>query len=244
MTSDFYVGYDPAAPPSLRRFLRTRVALGLAIVAGVAVAAAALQPPFADSTFEYGVEREVDGVLFERPYPMLAVQEPRGWRIHLLAGEGKYGAASITRGLDGRSVRTVGTLARHGNRVLVDLHGAPTPLAGSLPVPPADTVLGQAALDGELVDGKCWLGVMNPGDGPTHRACAERCLSGGAPPVLAVRGTDGRLLAFLLMRPDGEPLGRDHLGHAGMAIRMTGTIVRRGDLLMLATEPSTWEHLP
>ncbi len=244
MTTDFYVGYEPEAPPALRRFLRIKIPLLLVALAGIAVAAAALQPPFAPSRFEFGVERKVDGVVYERPYPMLAVPEAGGWHFHVLAGEGKHGAAGLTRGLEGRRVRAAGALARRGSRTLVELHGAPTLLERALPLPPADTVLGKATFEGELVDGKCWLGVMNPGEGPTHRACAERCLSGGAPPLLAVRGTDGRLLAFLLMQPDGGPLGREMLGHAGEALRVTGLVVRRGDLLMLATEPSTWERVP
>ena len=37
-------------------------------------------------------------------------------------------------------------------------------------------VLGPVELTGEIADSKCWLGVMNPGEGTVHRDCARRCL--------------------------------------------------------------------
>jgi hypothetical protein len=50
--------------------------------------------------------------------------------------------------------------------------------------------LGTQTLIGEIVDSKCYLGVMNPGALIPHRACAIRCISGGIPPVLLVRQSD------------------------------------------------------
>ena len=47
--------------------------------------------------------------------------------------------------------------------------------------------LGKQTFVGEIVDSKCFLGVMNPGRLTPHRACAIRCISGGVPPVLLVR---------------------------------------------------------
>ena len=50
-------------------------------------------------------------------------------------------------------------------------------LAGLLPRP-----LGSLQIEGEIVDIKCWLGRMKPGDGRTHRACGQFCIQGGIPP--------------------------------------------------------------
>ncbi len=63
--------------------------------------------------------------------------------------------------------------------------------------------LGAVTLTGEIVDTKCHLGVMNPGEGKVHRDCAVRCISGGAPPVSgADQEGDTRLL--LLTGADGR----------------------------------------
>jgi hypothetical protein len=45
-------------------------------------------------------------------------------------------------------------------------------------------------LTGELVDSKCFLGVMRPAVGKVHRGCAIRCLAGGVPPGLLLRNSD------------------------------------------------------
>lgn len=51
--------------------------------------------------------------------------------------------------------------------------------------------LGETTLKGEIVDSKCYLGVMNPGNLKAHRACAINCIQGGVPPVLLVRDGGG-----------------------------------------------------
>ena len=52
--------------------------------------------------------------------------------------------------------------------------------------------LGETTPKGEIVDSKCYLGVMNPGNLKAHRACAINCIQGGVPPVLLVRDGGGR----------------------------------------------------
>ena len=44
---------------------------------------------------------------------------------------------------------------------------------------PSYQPLGAVTLTGEIVDSKCFLGVMNPGNLKPHKACAIRCISGG-----------------------------------------------------------------
>ena len=63
--------------------------------------------------------------------------------------------------------------------------------------------IGEVTLVGEVVDPKCWLGDMKPGDGKAHAACARLCMEGGIPPMLRVR-TDSSL------SPVEETLDTDH----------------------------------
>ena len=45
---------------------------------------------------------------------------------------------------------------------------------------------------------KCYLGVINPGNGKVHRDCAVRCLSGGVTPVFATNDFNGRPTILVL----------------------------------------------
>ena len=97
--------------------------------------------------------------------------------------------------------------------------------------------LGEFVLAGEIVDSKCHLGVMKPGEGKTHRACAARCISGGAPPMLWVRDGSGRERRFLLAGRDGRQIGAEILGVVAEPVEVTGEVLSRDDLWILRTEP-------
>ena len=100
--------------------------------------------------------------------------------------------------------------------------------------------LGTVTLTGEIVDSKCYLGVMNPGQGKVHRDCAARCLSGGIPPILVT--TDGRE-QFLLVGPDGRALGRDALREfIAEPIRIQGELLESGSTQLLKVDPGTFRH--
>jgi hypothetical protein len=45
-------------------------------------------------------------------------------------------------------------------------------------------------------DSKCHSGVIDPGEGRTHRACAIRWFGGGIPPVLRARDDDDLLILY------------------------------------------------
>jgi len=198
----FYVGYAPKAPPAVARFLRIRVGIVLGVGLALALAAALWHPAPAPASFEYGVVREFTGVLRLHPYPLLTVSTEGAPVGHLLVGETKHGADSLVQGLDGHRVQLAGRLVYRGEYRMIEVHGRPTdlgvdpPLAGTEPTQSRDQM-------GEVVDSKCHLGAMNPGDGPTHRLCAIRCLRGGVPPLLAWSGADGRDQVALLTNQDG-----------------------------------------
>ena len=94
---------------------------------------------------------------------------------------------------------------------------------------------------GEIVDSKCFLGVMVPGSGKTHKDCASLCLRGGIPPALYVRDQSGQSSVLLLTGTSGEPIGARALQVVGEAIDMTGTLQRQGGWLVLRTDPATWQ---
>jgi hypothetical protein len=95
------------------------------------------------------------------------------------------------------------------------------------------------SLLGEIVDSKCFLGVMKPGEGKPHRSCATRCLSGGVPPQLLVESSDGSRRLLLLAATDGSALApASFLGLVGEPVMASGTVERRAGLLVLRLDAS------
>lgn len=244
----FYVGYVARSARAIAQFIRPRLTLLLVVLAIVAVMAAAAGGPLGPATFEYGTIRTLEGRIVEAPYPLLAVRRPGvanpAWSYYLLVGRGKHGAGADVAGLDGRTVRLEGTLAHRDGSTLIEVAARPGTVRGS--DTPVDTLvpLGSMTLIGEIVDGKCHLGVMVPGEGPTHRACAVRCISGGAPALFVAHDAAGESFRLLLMDNQQRPVGRRVLDKVAVPMRITGEAFRRGDLLYLAADPSTYERLP
>ena len=103
--------------------------------------------------------------------------------------------------------------------------------------------LGRQTLRGEIVDSKCFLGVMNPGQLLPHRACAIRCISGGIPPMLLVRPTNGAAIYLLLVSADGKPVNQQVLDLVAEPVQITGEVERQGELLVLRADPATYRRL-
>jgi hypothetical protein len=168
----------------------------------------------------------------------------------------KFGLDSETAaGLDGKAVSLKGTLIYRANQTMIEvaensLRALDRPLTPALS--PSDgergtnvtsVNLGRQTLTGEIVDSKCYLGVMNPGALTPHRACAIRCISGGIPPVLLVRQTNGPALYFLLVSRDGRPVNKQVLNLVAEPVEITGDVERQGELLILRADPTTYRRL-
>jgi len=241
--TDFYVGYHPNAPPSVTRFTRAAVVTMLLLSGAVITAFALAQRTFASAAFDYGHDTVLEGTIRSHPYPMLEVERPgegqESLRRYLLAAPGKHGAHALIDGLAGRRARLTGPVARRGNLTLLEI-GIATPLADSASgvrsVSPRD--LGTFALEGEIADSKCYLGVMNPGQGKAHRGCAARCLSGGLTPLFVVRGVDGAPLELILVNQRNEPVDLASKW-AGRPVRLQGRVLVDGDLRILQVDPAS-----
>ena len=103
--------------------------------------------------------------------------------------------------------------------------------------------LGTWTLSGEIVDGKCFLGVMNPGRLDVHRACAIRCISGGIPPLLYARDASGREAQIVLVSSTGAPVNGDVLDVVALPVSVTGRLERRDDLFYLYADPKEYRRL-
>jgi hypothetical protein len=265
-SDEFYIGYAPPMPPHIARIVKRAV---VTIAAGVPLTASLIaigHVRLDGGTFDFGRPRTIAGIITARPYPAIRLEPPsssdeNGDRWALLVAPGKHGAGTLTAAFDGQRVTLDATRIQRGQTVMFEV--APGSIAAG---PDSDSrkssaaVVPEAAADGtpvmlrgEIVDSKCFLGVMVPGEGKTHKDCASLCLRGGIPPAFVVRDREGRTALMLLVSESGGSLA----GHeaavrlAGEPVDVTGVIeeeimptaTRQRGWRMLRTNPSTWRPL-
>src|SRR5438034_1184348 len=250
---EFYIGWEAKAAPGIGKTLR-KVVIALLLLALLAPVVLALsQRMIGASVFEWGNHKRFSGILQTTPYPHLLVPRPGSadglprYSTYYLVAPWKFGLdhEAITL-LDGKSVMLKGTLIYRGNQTMIEtkpewIQAAEKTSATN--TPPQSISLGKQTLIGEIVDSKCFLGVMNPGQLTPHRACAIRCISGGIPPVLLVRQKNGPALYFLLVSRDGKPVNQQVLNLVAEPVEISGEVERQGDLLILRADPTTYRRV-
>lgn len=224
----FHVGYL-AMPARHRRFLRVFVPAVMWVqVIVAAVLVFGMRDP-GGGEWDTSSVRTWTGTIVADPYPRLVVGGGAGESL-LLVEMGKVGLRSEVEGLIGARVEASGFLLERGGRRMIELE----PGAGAL-VRVGEgagglgnwTDLGEVTLAGEIVDFKCYLGAMKPGDGSAHRACATLCVSGGIPPVLVVDRGEGRRDHVLLARADGSRANEQVLEWIARRVEVTGRLRAR-----------------
>ncbi len=216
------------------------------LVAILGAVLAAVQRPFAPAVFEYGTLRTIEGTIERDPIPTLVV--PRPGRIgetpavsrYLLTVFGKQGADAVVVPHVGRVVQVDGTLIHRDGRTMVEIAPGGIRIAGGVR-PAARSVrrtVGEVTLVGEIVDSKCFLGVMNPGERKPHRACAARCIAGGVPPLFVVRDRTGTSAEMVLVGADAEPIHTQVLPLVAEPVEIRGVLEQIDDLWILRAHPS------
>jgi hypothetical protein len=249
---ELFIGWAKA-PAVDRRFLFAATPALLAATTGLGwLVASELGDPGA-GRWEQGATHVVDGALIAAPYPMLRVFDraaPFGVRTVLIVAQGKCTSALKLAALDRTPVKARGVLiARKDRRMLevpLSVNQWLEPLEADLPsllVDPPTERLGAVRLAGQIMDSKCFFGVMRPGHGKTHKACAALCIRGGVPPSLWARDGEGRESVLLMTDAKGGPLGEDILPLVADPVEATGEIVRVGDLLQFRADPDAFRRL-
>jgi hypothetical protein len=245
---EFYIGYAPPMPTRLARFV-TRAVVGLGgALSAWAVVAITGHVRLEGGVFEFGHPQTFAGTVSEHPYPSLR-PDGVGEGAVLLVAPGKRGADSLVRGLDRRHVTLTGTRIVRGSVTMIEVEpGSPRSDNTATSAVDATTLVQRSAqspieLTGEIVDSKCFLGVMVPGSGKTHKDCASLCLRGGIPPALHVADRTGNSALLLLTGPDGEPIGPAAVEAAGEPIVMAGFVHQENGWLILRTDPTAWHRV-
>ncbi|BDD09806.1 hypothetical protein FUAX_22380 [Fulvitalea axinellae] len=246
MKDEFYIGYMDKPPRGVMGTVKKAVfgALAFFLISGLVFV---LAPNKSDNaTFELGEVTKLRGVLYAKPYPTLLVEFPDGAsKDVLLLGYGKFGAQRILdviKGeegqVDGFEVSVSGNLIYYDGKTLFQLlMDEPDFFKKSVRSQTIRKreIYGEVRLEGEIIDPKCYFGVMKPGYGKIHRSCATRCLSGGIPPVLMVTSSTGEKEYYLIKKDNPGEFGESFLDFIAKPVEIRGNLERVGDWLVIKT---------
>jgi len=238
---EFSVGYSPELPPGTRKFLQSFLLIVFVSIALGVTSLAFFQENGDRGHFEFGVLKTYEGHLYSDPLPMLRTAE----RSYILVGDGKFGADAWAEAWSpkakGRRIRVRATLIERSPIAMLEIERETPPeileesnLPQDLTHPPVE-IVGEVDLQGELVDSKCYLGVMRPAVGKVHRACAIRCLSGGVPPGLLLRNAKLDTSVMVLLAQPGRLQGRVSPKWAAREVHAHGTLEIRDGIPVLIT---------
>ena len=240
----FFVGYKDM-PPALRRFYLPLTVLLLAFSGFVGFGIASLQKHDGHASWDTAKKVSMEGLLLVDPYPVLHRPNPaRSGEIEsvLLVGQGKYSAKTFAASHHQSLVSVSGFIIQRGGWTMLELTTADDIVAvedvnqdslAALKQLTTAKPLGETTLVGEVADSKCFLGVMKPGAGSVHKACAEVCLLGGIPAMLIVRGPGDNKYGYILTDPGGGSAAELIAESAAEEISVSGRLEQRGDLLYL-----------
>lgn len=250
---EFYIGWMAKAPGSFTRFIKKYLLVLLPLILALAAVLALSQKKFGTGNFEFGQLTGVKGIFFSKPVPCIRVIAGKDIWGNLsyitipLVGYGKHGAEGIIAAieeekhmsLDQHEITLKGTLMYNDGKTIMQIDKNDNPLinvdakapdAGMLPV---KKDLGEMEIKGEIIDPKCYFGVMKPGEGKVHRDCAIRCILGGIPPMLAVKNEKGENNYYLLIRQDGNKINETVQPYVASPVAVRAKVVQYNDWIVL-----------
>jgi hypothetical protein len=249
---EFYIGWIPKAPGMFAKHIK-KVLLSLLVVVVISGLLLGIsQKKFGTGVFEFGVLTEIKGVYFNQPVSCIKVVNGKDIFGNLsyitipLLGFGKMGAAGIIAAIekeqhvsvDQKEITLKGTLLYNDGKLLMQIDGNDKPLthtgnsadAGLLP---EKQDLGDMQVKGEIVDPKCYFGVMKPGQGKPHKDCAIRCILGGIPPVLKVTDETGNENYYLVVGPNGEKMNDTVKDYVAEPVTIHAKAIKYDDWVVL-----------
>lgn len=242
---EFYIGWQDDAPSGFRKIGWVFFIAVLVFGMGFAVFFSRAEVGFVDSYFDYGNLSEVKGQLVLEPVPALLTVENGQRKSIPLVGFGKFGAGPILDGfrskltgdLSNYEVTIRGTYFEYQDKRWMELTEGEESLVNFVAATQPNRKIvkqGNTTLSGEIIDPKCFFGVMNPATKAVHRSCARRCISGGIVPVLGIRQNGQFVDYYLLEEARSENIFKDILPFVGLPITISGEVTRYDDWKVLA----------
>ena len=250
---EFYIGYSNSIGKHTKGVLKHYLLLIAFLIITFALIFGYFQKPAANSSFDYDTITHLSGIYHESPYPMLRVKIAENtFKDVVLLGFGKYGSNPYLDeikkqkgSLIGQQLIIQGNLIYYNGKTLLQIDESnivEIETAGDREIP-VSTSLEYTSVEGEIVDPKCFFGVMKPGYGKIHRSCAARCISGGIPPVLVAQDPNGFETYYLLTDLKGNPINQDILPYIGQPLKVSGKAAELGEWRLLNVELANIQKL-
>lgn len=233
----FYVGYLPA-PRKHRGAMMLVIILVMVWACFASLLFVLAQRSPGEAVWDISNERTWTGLLIEDPYPMLVTADD----TLLVVSMGKLGAHNQLASFFSTQVTITGyELQREGRRMIELSPGSirPVLIADQTPITrPELEIIDESAHTyiGEIIDGKCYLGAMKPGDGFAHRACAVLCLTGGLPPMFAPQHTRGAQALPLILYDNAAHIPEDLHAFVACPVEFEARAARIGSVPVLVVE--------
>ena len=235
--SEFYVGYLHPMAKSIKQFLSQKLLLTLSLLLIIVFCISYFQNNLFSSKFELGNKKELKGILYPNPSPFILHES--GTCV-MLVGPGKTGAKSLLdeaeniQGLDMyfQRVTVKGTYFYGEGFTFMELtDGLKSILAvGRAEAEPLfrRTLFPKVLYTGEIVDPKCYFGVMSPGDGKVHQSCAVNCIEGGIPAFFVSR-TNEYVRNYILQTREGKCIHNGIKKFIGKEVSILGSHSQIGE---------------
>ena len=256
--NEFYIGWMANAPKSFAKFVKKYLLVLLPAVIALAALLALSQKKFSTGNFEFGQLTNVKGIYFNGPVPCIKVVNGKDIWGNLsyitipLIGYGKHGAEGIIADtekeknilLNEKEVVLKGTLLYNDGKTLLQIEKNDNPVikissaSVTSDLLPQKKDLGMQTVKGEIVDPKCYFGVMKPGEGKPHRDCAIRCILGGMPPMLAVKNENGEANYYLIVGPNGEKMNDAVKDFVAEPVSIEAKLVQYDDWIVMYVQDS------
>jgi hypothetical protein len=234
----FYIGWQKEMSLEHKTVLK-RFLIPVFIVIPILVISVVLsQSPFNNHQFEFGNVKEFTGIYHAKPYPILEITEgdlPKDFsKAALLVGYGKFGAvgtmqtiqAQNGQSLDNKKITLKGSLIYGDSKIVIELTEQDNSLVkihdDRQPPFKAISTGEEVRFLGEVLDPKCYFGVMKHGEGTIHKSCAIRCISGGIPPVFRVYASRNDYDYYLIVDKNGKAIDKTILSIVGETIPLSG----------------------
>jgi len=248
----FYIGWQAKTDVFFSKYLK-RVVPFIAITGLLFLVLFSIQQRhIANAAIDTSAPLELQGQLLLKPFPMLRTvsgKDAHGNPVvksYPLVNAGKSGADNLLKELLGEkesgwaSVKAY-PIIREGIAALTLIEEPDALMLLNHPVEGIgdgnETNLGSATLMGEIIDPKCYLGTMNPGEGKPHRDCAIRCIAGGIMPMCVFTDSAGVKQFAVIRAENGEPVNQEVLFAVAEPVSIRGKLTRFDNWLVLYANP-------
>lgn len=252
--TDFFIGWLGIIPNSYKKSLRFFVPslFILSILFVVIISNSTNKIRF--STYDYYKTVSFQGELLLKPFPMLRVLEMDKNRnpkvvLYPLVNEGKFGSDESVQAFLSQYpnekrvfVKVDAKIISRDGQVAMELMNKKDNIKKiefTTSIPPLvfektrDTIL-----KGQIIDPKCYLGVMNPGEGKPHRSCAINCIKGGIMPAFITENSKAKNY-YILIGKDGKKVNNDVLFAVAEPIEIKGKVVKIDNWNLLYIDAKT-----